>query len=125
MFKGTTTKTIRMEAIKNGMSTLYADGMLKVIRGITTFEEVYRVAKTDRAGRPGVQPHRQGFGLAVGRFRSRNRATCQIRLPRPISAIAIERESAACQNPRGYFGWVVVCVAREWPWFARAFGGSR
>jgi type IV pilus assembly protein PilB len=45
MFKGTTTKTIRVEAIKNGMSTLYADGMLKVIRGITTFEEVYRVAK--------------------------------------------------------------------------------
>ncbi len=45
MFKGTTTKEIRMEAINNGMSTLYADGMLKVIRGITTFEEVYRVAK--------------------------------------------------------------------------------
>lgn len=45
MFKGTTTKTIREEAIKNGMSTLYADGMLKVIRGITTFDEVYRVAK--------------------------------------------------------------------------------
>jgi len=45
MFKGTTTTEIRMEAINNGMSTLYADGMLKVIRGITTFEEVYRVAK--------------------------------------------------------------------------------
>jgi type IV pilus assembly protein PilB len=45
MFKGTTTKTIRTEAINNGMSTLYADGMLKVVRGITTFEEVYRVAK--------------------------------------------------------------------------------
>ncbi|MEM6979891.1 MAG: ATPase, T2SS/T4P/T4SS family [Planctomycetota bacterium] len=45
MFKGTTTKLIREEAIRNGMSTLYADGMLKVIRGITTFEEVYRVAK--------------------------------------------------------------------------------
>ena len=45
MFKGTTTKDIRMQAIKNGMSTLYTDGMLKVIRGITTFEEVYRVAK--------------------------------------------------------------------------------
>ena len=46
MFKGgTTTKEIRMEAIRNGMSTLYTDGMLKVIRGITTFEEVYRVAK--------------------------------------------------------------------------------
>ncbi|MEM1228641.1 MAG: GspE/PulE family protein [Planctomycetota bacterium] len=45
MFKGTTTKIIREEAIRNGMSTLYSDGMLKVIRGITTFEEVYRVAK--------------------------------------------------------------------------------
>src|SRR6056297_117940 len=45
MFKGTTTEVIRTEAINNGMSTLYADGMLKVTRGITTFEEVYRVAK--------------------------------------------------------------------------------
>ncbi|MCC9601477.1 GspE/PulE family protein [Stieleria sp. JC731] len=45
MFKGADTKSIRIEAIKNGMSTLYADGMLKVTRGITTFEEVYRVAK--------------------------------------------------------------------------------
>jgi type IV pilus assembly protein PilB len=45
MFKGASTEAVRVEAIKNGMSTLYADGMLKVIRGITTFEEVYRVAK--------------------------------------------------------------------------------
>ena len=45
MFKGSPTNEIRQEAINNGMSTLYADGMLKVIRGITTFEEVYRVAK--------------------------------------------------------------------------------
>ena len=45
MFKGGTTKSIREAAINNGMSTLYADGMLKVIRGMTTFEEVYRVAK--------------------------------------------------------------------------------
>ena len=45
MFKASSTKEIREAAINNGMSTLYADGMLKVIRGITTFEEVYRVAK--------------------------------------------------------------------------------
>ena len=45
MFKGTTTAAVRTEAINNGMSTLYADGMLKVIRGITTFDEVNRVAK--------------------------------------------------------------------------------
>jgi type IV pilus assembly protein PilB len=45
MFKGTTTAVVRKAAINNGMSTLYADGMLKVIRGITTFDEVNRVAK--------------------------------------------------------------------------------
>ena len=45
MFKASSTKEIREAAINNGMSTLYADGMLKVIRGITTFDEVYRVAK--------------------------------------------------------------------------------
>ncbi|WP_146412775.1 MULTISPECIES: GspE/PulE family protein [Crateriforma] len=45
MFKGSATNEIRELAIENGMSTLYADGMLKVIRGITSFEEVYRVAK--------------------------------------------------------------------------------
>ncbi|KAA5540700.1 type II/IV secretion system protein [Roseiconus nitratireducens] len=45
MFRSANTNEIRTEAINSGMSTLYADGMLKVIRGITTFEEVYRVAK--------------------------------------------------------------------------------
>ena len=51
MFRGADTKELRIEAIKNGMSTLYADGMLKVIRGITSFEEVHRVAKqTEQEG---------------------------------------------------------------------------
>lgn len=45
MFQSGSTNDLRLEAINNGMSTLYTDGMLKVIRGITTFEEVYRVAK--------------------------------------------------------------------------------
>lgn len=45
MFKGASTNEVRKNAIKNGMSTLYTDGMLKVIRGVTTFDEVYRVAK--------------------------------------------------------------------------------
>ena len=45
MFKGASTQEIRVQAINNGMSTLYTDGMLKVARGITTFDEVYRVAK--------------------------------------------------------------------------------
>lgn len=45
MFKGASTRDVRVAAVENGMSTLYTDGMLKVVRGITTFEEVYRVAK--------------------------------------------------------------------------------
>jgi len=36
---------IRKIGIEQGMSTLYADGMDKVMKGITTFDEVYRVAK--------------------------------------------------------------------------------
>lgn len=46
MFKATSTQEIRETAIKQGMTTLYADGMRKVLKGITTFEEVYRTAKT-------------------------------------------------------------------------------
>ena len=46
MFSAAPTQEIRERAIKNGMTTLYADGMRKVMKGITTFEEVYRVAKT-------------------------------------------------------------------------------
>lgn len=45
MFKNTASRDLREAAIRNGMTTLYADGMRKVCRGITTFEEVYRVAK--------------------------------------------------------------------------------
>ncbi|WP_164103380.1 GspE/PulE family protein [Candidatus Laterigemmans baculatus] len=45
MFKATPTQEIRGQAISDGMTTLYVDGMRKVLRGVTTFEEVYRVAK--------------------------------------------------------------------------------
>ena len=44
-FEGAPTQNIRQIAIKEGMSTLYRDGIDKVARGITTLEEVYRVAK--------------------------------------------------------------------------------
>ncbi len=49
-FQNATTQDIRSAAITGGMNTLYRDGMRKVLRGITTFSEVYRVAK--RGGRP-------------------------------------------------------------------------
>jgi type IV pilus assembly protein PilB len=44
-FQGGTTQDIRRSAIKRGMTTLYDDALLKVARGITTIEEVFRVAK--------------------------------------------------------------------------------
>ena len=45
IFTGAGTTEIRKLAIKQGMATLYVDGMQKVLQGISTLEEVYRVAK--------------------------------------------------------------------------------
>lgn len=44
-FKGASTQEIRKAAIAQGMRTLYQDGLQKVINGVTTLEEVFRVAK--------------------------------------------------------------------------------
>jgi type IV pilus assembly protein PilB len=44
-FQGASTQDIRKEAIKLGMTTLWDDAVLKVTKGITTIEEVFRVAK--------------------------------------------------------------------------------
>lgn len=44
-FKGASTQEIRKTAVKTGMATLYEDGIRKVLEGITTIEEVFRVAK--------------------------------------------------------------------------------
>ncbi len=44
-FKGASTQEIRKAAIAQGMRTLYQDGLQKVVNGITTLDEVFRVAK--------------------------------------------------------------------------------
>jgi type IV pilus assembly protein PilB len=44
-FQGASTQEIRRMAVAQGMSTLYDDGIRKVLRGITTLEEVFRAAK--------------------------------------------------------------------------------
>jgi type IV pilus assembly protein PilB len=44
-FQGASTQDIRKEALKGGMTTLYDDGIRKVLEGITTIDEVFRVAK--------------------------------------------------------------------------------
>ena len=46
IFDGAATQVIREYAIRSGgMDSLFADGVKKVLEGISTFEEVYRVAK--------------------------------------------------------------------------------
>jgi type IV pilus assembly protein PilB len=45
IFKNMSSVEIRKEAINLGMKTLYVDGINKVVRGVTTLEEVYRNAK--------------------------------------------------------------------------------
>ena len=45
IFKNSTTAQIRETAMAEGMSTLFQDGILKVLNGITTSEEVFRVTK--------------------------------------------------------------------------------
>ncbi|HEY2760221.1 MAG TPA: ATPase, T2SS/T4P/T4SS family [Pirellulales bacterium] len=44
-FEGAPTQVIRRAAVNLGMTTLYDDGIGKVLKGITTLEEVIRVAK--------------------------------------------------------------------------------
>ncbi len=44
-FAGASSVDLRRGAVQDGMQTLYTDGISKVVRGITTLSEVYRVAK--------------------------------------------------------------------------------
>ncbi len=46
-FQGASTLEIRRAAVKQGMTTLYDDGILKTLQGITTLEEVFRVSKRE------------------------------------------------------------------------------
>lgn len=45
MFASRSSADLRTEAIHSGMTTLYCDGLRKVINGISTLDEVYRSAK--------------------------------------------------------------------------------
>ena len=45
IFQNRSSVEIRERAIEEGMSTLYQDGLSKVLKGITSLEEVFRIAK--------------------------------------------------------------------------------
>jgi type IV pilus assembly protein PilB len=44
-FQGAPSTKIRQAAVSQGMNVMFDDGVAKVMRGITTFDEVFRVAK--------------------------------------------------------------------------------
>ena len=44
-FAGSSTQDLRKAALAQGMVGLYDDGIAKVLKGITTLEEIFRVAK--------------------------------------------------------------------------------
>ena len=44
-FQGAPTNEIRRAAVGSGMNVMFNDGVQKVLRGITTFDEVFRVSK--------------------------------------------------------------------------------
>ncbi|MGE0608214.1 MAG: GspE/PulE family protein [Pirellulales bacterium] len=44
-FQGASSQEIRKTAISQGMKTLYRDGLAKAMKGVTTLDEVFRVAK--------------------------------------------------------------------------------
>jgi type IV pilus assembly protein PilB len=45
IFKNVSAVEIRKQAMEQGMKTLYVDGIHKVMKGVTTLEEIYRNAK--------------------------------------------------------------------------------
>jgi type IV pilus assembly protein PilB len=46
-FKGDSTQNLRKVARKQGMRTLFEDGMIKALKGLTTLEEVLRITKQE------------------------------------------------------------------------------
>jgi type IV pilus assembly protein PilB len=51
-FKGDSTLNLRRVARKQGMRTLFEDGMIKAIKGVTTLEEVMRITQQEQMSEP-------------------------------------------------------------------------
>ncbi len=48
-FKGESTQNVRKMARKQGMHTLFEDGMIKALKGTTTLDEVLRITQREMA----------------------------------------------------------------------------
>jgi len=51
-FKGEPTQNLRKMARKQGMHTLFEDGMIKALKGMTSLEEVLRITNRDVQSEP-------------------------------------------------------------------------
>ena len=51
-FKGESTLNVRKMARKQGMHTLFEDGMIKALKGVTTLDEVLRITQKEMASEP-------------------------------------------------------------------------
>jgi len=47
VIEGKTTIELEKIAVRNGLTTLKQDGVMKVLKGMTTMEEIYRVANVE------------------------------------------------------------------------------
>jgi type IV pilus assembly protein PilB len=54
-FKGEPTLSIRRAARKQGMRTLFEDGMIKAIKGLTSLEEILRITQHDMMSEPAAK----------------------------------------------------------------------
>ena len=70
VFQNKSTIELQRQAIKEGMTTLFCDGVRKVLRGLTTLEEVYRSAKKTEQDDVALQTVfaelREGKGVIAG-----------------------------------------------------------
>ncbi len=70
VFQNKSTIELQRQAIKEGMTTLFCDGVRKVCRGLTTLEEVYRSAKKTEQDDIALQivfsELREGKGVIAG-----------------------------------------------------------
>ncbi len=129
-FKGESTQNVRKMARKQGMHTLFEDGMIKALKGLTTLDEVLRITQTRDRRRPAGQevsreptairpavrlpcaapPRRSVTALAAGYrsdFDRRRRAVRPSSIPRCASrpsvnrrAVGASEKSASSLDPR-------------------------
>ena len=107
-FKGESTQNLRKVARKQGMRTLFEDGMIKAIKGLTTLEEVLRITQQEMLSR-GTRPEEAVSG--------RGRCAAPTR-PGPVLRIGAQGPAACDAAPSGRSGratcgkaWLVISKA--------------